>query len=78
MSSVQFASSKKFEQLYNMCKNHSPGKNLAVFIHGNIAIDLGVHDIIWKQGNYSTSGLDTKDVSFFAVLSNQKIVICMQ
>ena len=36
MSSVQFASSKKFEQLYNMCKNHSPGKNLAVFIHGNI------------------------------------------
>ena len=36
MSSVQFASSKKFEQLYNMCKTLSPGKNLAVFIHGNI------------------------------------------
>ena len=36
MSNVQFASSKKFEQLYNMCKNHSSGKNLAVLIHGDI------------------------------------------
>ena len=37
-------------------------------------IDIGVHDIVWKQGEYSTNGLDTRDVSFFSVLSNEKTI----
>ena len=45
-----------------------------IYIHGNLAIDLGVHDIVWRQGNYTTTGLDTRDVSFFAILSNQKSI----
>ena len=43
-----------------------------IYNNGNIAIDWGIHDITWKEGKFSTSGLDTKNVSFFAVLSNQK------
>ena len=45
-----------------------------IYIHGSLAIDLGVHDIVWRQGNYTTTGLDTRDVSFFAILSNQKSI----
>ena len=45
-------------------------KNMLVY--GNVNIDIGVHDIFVRQGNYATSGLDTKDISLFAVLSSYK------
>ena len=35
---------------------------------------VGVHDIFIRQGNYSINGLDTREVSLFAVLSNKKIM----
>ena len=43
-----------------------------MLVYGNIVVDMGIHDIIWKPGTDSTSGLDTRDVSFFAVLSSEK------
>jgi len=43
-----------------------------MLIYGNVEIEMGIHDIVWKLGDYSTTGLDTREVSFFAVLSNEK------
>ena len=45
-----------------------------MFNNGSFAIDLGIHDIIWQGGGHSIAGLDTRDVSFFAVFSNQKAI----
>ena len=45
-----------------------------ILVYGNINIDIGVHDIFIRQGNYSTSGLDTREISLFAVLSNAKTI----
>ena len=45
-----------------------------IFIYGNIKLDMGLHDIIWKSGDYSTTGLDTREISFFTVLSNEKSI----
>ena len=44
-----------------------------IFFNGDMAIDWGVHDIVWYQGGYTNDGLNTNNVSIFAVLSNQKI-----
>ena len=43
-----------------------------MLVYGNIVADMGIHDIIWKPGTNSTSGLDTRNISFFAVLSSEK------
>ena len=45
-------------------------KNMLVY--GNINIDIGIHDILLGQGNYSINGLNTKDLSLFAVVSTNK------
>ena len=47
-----------------------------MFVYGNVNIDFGVHDILWKEGPeyYSESGLDTRDVSLFAMLSSEKTI----
>ena len=43
-----------------------------MLVYGNVNIDFGVHDIVLKQGDYSTNGLDTRDISLFAILSSAK------
>ena len=43
-----------------------------VLVYGNVNIDFGIHDIVLKQGTNSTNGLDTRDISLFAILSSNK------
>ena len=45
-------------------------KNMLVY--GNVHCDIGVHDILHRQGNNITNGLDTREISLFAVLSSEK------
>ena len=47
-------------------------KNL--LIYGNTYLDIGLQDILYRQGSESDdlNGLDTKNISFFTVLSNKK------
>ena len=45
-----------------------------MLVYGDVNIDLGVHDVVLKQGNYSITGLDTRDISLFAVLSSEKTI----
>ena len=44
-----------------------------MLVYGNIVVDMGIHDIIWKPGTDSTSGLDTRDVSIFASLTSNLV-----
>ena len=45
-----------------------------MFKYGNVNIDVGIQDVIFRQGSDSADddGLDTKGVSLFAVLSSAK------
>ena len=43
-----------------------------VLVYGNVNFDIGIHDIFLRQGNYSTNGFDTRNISLFAVLSSDK------
>ena len=45
-----------------------------VLVYGNVNLDIGAHDIFLRQGNYSTNGLATKDISLFAVISTDKTI----
>ena len=45
-----------------------------ILVYGNVNLDIGAHDIFLRMGNYSTIGFDTRDISFFAVLSNVKSI----
>ena len=45
-----------------------------ILLYGDIHLDAGIQDILFRQGNDTTStyGLDTKSVSLFTVLSSTK------
>ena len=44
-----------------------------ILVYGNINLDVGIQDILYRQSNDYTNGLDTKEISLFAVLSSNKI-----
>ena len=39
--------------------------------YGDININIGIQDILYRQGSDSTNGLDTKGISLFTVLNNE-------
>ena len=45
-----------------------------MLIYSDVYLDVGIQDILFRQGSDATNadGLDTKGISFFAVLSNKK------
>ena len=42
-----------------------------ILVYGNVNFDIGIHDILFRQGPGFTNGLDTKEISIFAVLSSK-------
>ncbi len=40
--------------------------------YGNVNLDVGIHDLLFRSGSDSTDGLDTRGISLFGVLSSQK------
>ena len=43
-----------------------------MLIYGDVNLDIGIHDILFRQGSDSLNGLDTKGISLFTVLSSKK------
>ena len=41
-------------------------------IYGNINLDVGIHDVLFRQGSFESKGLNTKGISLFSVISNEK------
>ena len=44
-----------------------------ILVYGNIIMDVGIQDVLYRQSREYTNGLDTREVSLFAVLSSKKI-----
>ena len=44
-----------------------------ILVYENINFDIGIHDIVFRQGAYESSGLNTNNLSLFAILSTNKI-----
>ncbi len=44
-----------------------------MLVYGDINFDIGIHDIALMVGDYSSTKLDTRNISFFAVLSSDKL-----
>ena len=47
-------------------------KNMLVY--ANVYLDVGIHDLLFRQSSDSNNGLVTEDISLFAVLSSYKII----
>ena len=43
-----------------------------MFIFGNVNLEIGMHDILFRSGSDTTDGLDTKGISLFTILSSEK------
>ena len=43
-----------------------------ILVHEDINIDIGIHDIVFRHGDYESNGLNTNNLSLFAILSNNK------
>ena len=44
-----------------------------ILVYENINIDIGIHDIVFRHGGYESNGLNTNNLSLFAILSNNKV-----
>ncbi len=40
--------------------------------YGNVNLDVGIHDLLFRSGSDSSDGLDTRGISLFGVLSSEK------
>jgi len=40
--------------------------------YGNVNLDVGIHDLLFRSGSDSSDGLDTRGISIFSVLSSEK------
>ena len=77
---INTASKSRFQYGLSFVKPENPSgstelgfhmqKNMVVY--GNVNFDIGIHDILFRQGQDVTNGLDTKEVSLFTVLSSTK------
>ena len=80
--SIHTVSKSRFQYGISIVKPENPSNSAELGFHfqknmlvyGNVNFDIGVHDIFYRQGNYSTNGLDTGDISFFAVLNSATVI----
>ena len=78
--SINAASKSLFQYGISLVRPENPANSMELGIHfqknmlvyGNVNFEIGVHDILYRQGREFTNGLDTKEISLFAVLSSKK------
>jgi len=78
--SVNFSNNSGYKYGLSFSKPINPTNSLELGFHiqknilqfGDVFIDVGAHDILYRQGSESYNGIDTKGVSLFGVISSKK------
>ena len=78
--SVSAASNTGYEYGISFVKPVNPFNSIEIgfhlqksmLIYENINWDIGAHDLLFRYGSDSSNGLDTRGISLFSVLSNEK------